>query len=79
MINCDQNKIQKQQNIDFCMKYLRNIKRKVCKIWLGADNRNRTCDPLVTNQVLYLLSYTSTTVGIVAKYFLILNIILLSK
>ena len=24
----------------------------------GAGNRNRTCDPLVTNQVLYLLSYT---------------------
>lgn len=45
----------------------------------GAGNRNRTCDPLVTNQVLYLLSYASTTVSIVAKYFLILNIILLSK
>ena len=48
-------------------------------MYCGAGNRNRTCDPLVTNQVLYLLSYASTTVSIVAKYFLILNIILLSK
>lgn len=24
----------------------------------GAGDRNRTCDPLITNQMLYLLSYT---------------------
>ncbi len=51
----------------------------ILDMYCGAGNRNRTCDPLVTNQVLYLLSYASTMVSIVAKYFLILNIILLSK
>ncbi len=25
---------------------------------VGAGDRNRTCDPLITNQMLYLLSYT---------------------
>ncbi len=34
------------------------------RLLAGAGNRNRTCDPLVTNQVLYLLSYASN-----AKYF----------
>jgi hypothetical protein len=23
----------------------------------GAENRNRTCDPLITNEMLYQLSY----------------------
>ena len=27
----------------------------------GAGDRNRTCDPLITNQMLYLLSYTGRT------------------
>ena len=26
----------------------------------GADNRIRTCDPLITNELLYQLSYTGT-------------------
>ena len=30
----------------------------------GADNRVRTRDPLITNQVLYQLSYTGTRAGI---------------
>jgi hypothetical protein len=29
-------------------------RRLVC---YGAENRNRTCDPLITNEMLYQLSY----------------------
>lgn len=32
-----------------------------CYIPIGANDRNRTCDRLITNQMLYLLSYVGMT------------------
>ena len=32
----------------------------ICSAGNGAGNRNRTRDPLITNQVLYQLSYTGS-------------------
>ena len=45
-------KFELDQNLNLISKALLN----------GAGDRNRTCDPLITNQMLYLLSYTGVSV-----------------
>ena len=41
----------------------------------GAGNRSRTCDPLITNQMLYQLSYAGNSF-IVQRYFRSLSSVL---
>lgn len=53
---------------DFTLAFLHHMAQRLD--YIGADSRIRTCDPLITNEMLYQLSYT----GVYLIYFNLLSL-----
>ena len=46
----------------YAITHAKFTKKKIAKVNLGGNNRDRTCDPLLVRQVLSQLSYAPTPV-----------------